>query len=109
MRLIRDDLRAFHPDSSAEVALEAFQALTDSPAEFIKRGSTAEDVFWSRYFWFCLFVGIRGSDVGFEQQAFQLLEYPFPTCEPDWSQLESVEALARQAASTWLEHNRRKD
>jgi len=80
--------------------------LTDSPTDFVERGSSAEEVFWSRYFWFCLYVKIRlvtdGFDAGLEQQAFQLLEHPFPDCEPDWWQLEIVDTLAEQVASTWL-------
>ena len=110
VKLIRDDVRIFRADNAPEIALEAFRALTDSPAVFIERGSTTEEIFWSRYFWFWLFkeirVAIDGPDAGLEQQAYQLLEDPFPECEPDWSQVESVEALAHQEAALWLQHRR---
>jgi hypothetical protein len=62
-----------------------------------------ESIFWSRYYWFLRFVhvvqGRQGADAGLEQQAFQILEHPWPDCEPDWNNLEAVERSAKEAAT----------
>jgi len=84
---------------AAAAALQIFLTLTQSPDVFLKAGLSAETIFWSRYYWFLRFVAIQtqhqGFDAGLEQQTFQLLEHPFPPCDPDWSRLESVERAAR--------------
>jgi hypothetical protein len=82
-------------DPVAGSSLMAFLVLTNSSARFIQRGWDAESIFWSRYYWFKRFVLLRsrsvGSDPGLEQQVVQLLEHPFPKCEPDWSNLEIID------------------
>jgi len=113
MKLIRDDVLAamdssfdsipglsdkynlaFVNDARTGRSLKNYIILTERAELFAARGITAEEVFWSRYFWFLRFVNLRqamhGSDAGLEQQAFQILEYPYPDCAPDWSSLESV-------------------
>jgi hypothetical protein len=85
-------------DPEAALALRAYLILTRWPHLLTQRGWSPESVFWSRYYWFCRYAAVRtaasGRDVGLEQQAFQTLEYPHPDCEPDWCELERVEALA---------------
>src|SRR5436190_2067909 len=62
----------------------------------------AEDVFWSRYYWFVRFSqtqqALFGADVSLVQMAHQIFEYPQPECSPDWSMGESVEPLAKNDA-----------
>ena len=83
--------------------LQWFRYLTADPDFGAALGLCNEEVFWNRYYWFlrhisaCATIGVR--DAGLEQQAFQILEYPFPPCSPDWSHLEAVEKLAEQDAS----------
>lgn len=87
---------------AAQRALNVFSRLSAVPDEFMGSGWTAEDVFWSRYFWFrvhsLLTMRLRGNDAGLKQQGFKILEHPEPTCEPDWTRLEEVEALATALA-----------
>src|SRR5262249_33901374 len=68
-------------------ALKFYRVLTDLPPLIAELGLSAEEVFWSRYYWFLRFAKLRnaplGWDAGFEQQAFQILEHPDPPCDPD--------------------------
>ncbi len=85
----------FLSDPTAAAALYVFLTLTQSAELFVSKGWSAETIFWSRYYWFRRFTTIQrakvGFDAGLEQQATQLLEHPFPPCEPDWTRLESLE------------------
>jgi hypothetical protein len=85
-------------DEAAAPALRIFLTLSQSSEMLLVAGYSAESVFWSRYYWFRRFANIRtaraGMDSGLEQQAFQILESPFPPCNPDWSQLEDLNARA---------------
>lgn len=83
-------------------ALECYLVLSDFAEVFLDSFSP-EEVFWSRYFWFIRY-GLSaerrfGPDAGIEQQAFQILEAPYPRCDPDWEQLEKVEQRAREESS----------
>jgi hypothetical protein len=93
-------------DPEAGPSLRAFLVLTHCPRLFVGRGWTAEEVLWSRFYWFRRFVRLRiarsGPDAGLEQQACRLLEDPEPECSPDWSHLEWVEALAERDAADQL-------
>src|SRR5215510_14995096 len=104
MRLVRDEVLKLTGCTPASDLLDAYQRLTDGHHSFAST-FTPEEIFWSRYFWFRLFAYVTsatvGKDAGVEQQAFQLLEHPFPPCNPDWSRLESVDALAKREASKW--------
>lgn len=88
---------------TAEVALAAFRRLDDSVQDLLQSGKPAEDVFWSRYYWFSVFARLseaeHGFDAGIQQSLFNLLEHPLPTCTPDWTLLEAVEEQARQEAN----------
>jgi hypothetical protein len=90
--------RASEADPEAGLALRAFLVLTRWPHLLTQRGWSAESVCWSRYYWFRRYAVLRtaasGFDAGLEQQALQILENPYPDCEPDWSELERVESLA---------------
>jgi|SRR5579871_4127248 len=81
--------------SEATLSLRMFLRLTHRSHLFLDRGWAPEEVFLSRYYWFRRFVTLQslkyGFDAGLEQQAFQILEYPFPECEVDWSVLEGIE------------------
>lgn len=85
-------------DPVAARALRVFLVLTDFAEQFLQSGWSPECIFWSRYYWFRRFADRRikqiGADAGLEQQAFKILEQPFPMCSPDWSQLASVERKA---------------
>ena len=79
--------------------LHFYQTLTDDTDAFLAAGFTAEEIFWSRFYWFerlrLLHQKNGGFDTGIDQQAFQILENPFPPCEPDWANLESVKNQAQ--------------
>lgn len=85
-------------DLATASALRTFLILTQQPKLLIDAGWSPETIFWSRYYWFRRYLYLRsilvGADAGLEQQAVQILETPFPQCEPDWSQLESIESAA---------------
>jgi hypothetical protein len=103
--LINEELVPLGAAKSADTALGNFLLLTDSSLNFADRGWTAEQVFWSRYFWFRLYAAIvtangRG-DPGLEQQVFQVLESPSPACTPDWHELERIDAMALEQAHCW--------
>jgi hypothetical protein len=89
---------AAEPEPEAALAPQAYLTLTGWPDLLIQCGSSPESVFYSRYYWFCRYdalgTAVSGRDVGLEQQAYQILEYPHPDCEPNWCELERVEALA---------------
>ena len=92
------------PESLVEArrrAVAAFEDLTAKAQELIAGGWTAEEVFWSRYFWFSAVVRsseeLGGYDAGLQQQAFQLLEVPTPYCEPDLQHLAVIESAAKEA------------
>jgi len=88
-------------DEAGAPALLIFLALSQSSEMLLIAGHSAESVFWSRYYWFRRYANIRaakaGTDAGLEQQAFKILETPFPPCDPDWSQLEEINVRAAAA------------
>src|SRR5262245_28041037 len=80
-------------DPLAGPSLRAYLVLTQSADLFVSRGWSPEEVFWSRYYWFRRFYAVWESltgrhDAGNEQWAFKILEYPYPECQTDWSDLE---------------------
>jgi hypothetical protein len=79
-------------------ALKFYLLLTEMPDLLAGHDFSPEQLFWSRYYWFLQYVYLRQADpdAGLEQQAMQILEHPHPTCTPDWSVLQGVEAAARQ-------------
>jgi hypothetical protein len=93
-------------DPLAGRALKWFLLLTEMPDLVADQGLSAEELFWGRYYWFLRYARLRGAvtgrDAGLEQQAFQLLEHPYPACRPDWSVLEEVEAAAERDAAAQL-------
>ena len=85
-------------------ALKFYLLLTEMPELLADQRLSAEQRFWSRYYWFLRYVKVReaaaGPDAGLEQQAFQILEPPPPGCCPDWSMVEQVQAaVARDVAA----------
>ena len=102
MRLIQEADCRFVKSGAYNSSLRIYKLLTDTPQSFIDCGWSAEDILWSRYFWFSVFVKSKiekvGFDAGLEQQAFKLLEASFPKCLPDWSMLEQVNFLVEQQA-----------
>jgi hypothetical protein len=94
--------RSMLDDPVAGPSLRYYLLLTEKPEVAASRGYSPEEIFWSRYFWFQCFARLwqtgHGPDAGIEHQAFQILEYPQPTCCPDWSHLEEVEAGAEKHA-----------
>jgi len=99
VRLIQSELLPQGSACDARSALQAFETLTESPDQFIRRGWSSEDVFWSRYFWIQVHALLRavdsGPDAGLDQTVFKVLEHPFPECDPDWIRAESVDEMAR--------------
>jgi len=83
-------------------ALLVYLFLTES-ADVLPAETPPVAIFWSRYYWFKRFLhtyhGRGEGNVGMEQQAFQILEYPWPPCEPDWADLEAVDLAATEAAA----------
>ena len=105
MRLVIDQLKSEDGRRTNQVALAAFEKLTKKQADFLNSGWSAEEIFWSRYFWIKVYANIRtkssGPDAGLDQFIFKLLEDPAPKCEPDWNVLEKIEQLAKQEALHW--------
>lgn len=122
LRLIRESARApfsafFVNDAMAwevmpqslplarERAGAMFDRITESIQDLVASGWSAEEVFWSRYFWFSAVVAsshaLDGYDAGLQQQAFQILEAPFPDCEPDLARLPIVDLAAKEALSVF--------
>jgi hypothetical protein len=93
-------------DSRFSGNLRAYLLLTEHPEAFSDRYDP-ESIFWSRYYWFLRLIRVfqecEGADAGMEQQAFQILEHPWPNCDPDWSHLKLVERAATEAAVTDLQ------
>jgi hypothetical protein len=90
-------------DPLAGRALKFYVLLTEMPDLTVALGLSPEQLFWSRYYWFLRFTKLReasvGRDVGLEQQAFQILEYPHPDCSPDWTVIGEIEtAVTRDVA-----------
>jgi NAD(P)-dependent dehydrogenase (short-subunit alcohol dehydrogenase family) len=93
------------PESSEDAldrCLRVFDVLSPHARRYTELGWSAEDVFWSRYFWL-RFLGVisesfRGADAGLEQQVFQLLEHPDPACYPVSAAKATLEAHIRQLA-----------
>ena|SRR5688572_3285611 len=100
MRLLNPDNLSLGAKPTPDQALQSFRRLTDFADSFLTQGWLAEEVFWSRYFWFSVFVrletALKGPDAGLEQQAFKLLDSPFPECLPDWSELEKIDARLKE-------------
>ncbi len=96
MRLIDANVLFLNNSEVTDQALQAFQQLSEEADSLLIQGWTAEEIFWSRYFWFGVFVrktnNQKGFDAGLEQQLLHLLETPFPDCSLDWSVLESIDA-----------------
>jgi hypothetical protein len=90
-------------DPLAGQALKFYLLLTEMPDLLADEGFSAEERFWSRYYWFLLYVRLRqasaGPDAGLEQQALQILQHPQPPCSPGWSILTEVEAATERDAS----------
>ncbi|MDR3405473.1 MAG: hypothetical protein P4L99_23460 [Chthoniobacter sp.] len=80
-----------------------FYLLLTENGEALPAQVSPEAIFWSRYYWFKRFLHTYETCVkknaGMEQQAFQILEYPWPPCEPDWADLETVDRAAVEAAA----------
>jgi hypothetical protein len=93
-------------DPLAGRALKFYLLLTEMPDLIADQRLSAEQMFWSRYYWFLLHVRLReavvGPDAGLEQQAFQILEHPRPICTPDWSMIDELEAAAKRDAAAQL-------
>ena len=99
MRIIKAQVVPLGEPLSARTALEAFNRLTECANDFLDGGWSAEEVFWSRYFWIRTYANFAhsttGPEAGLEQFIFKLLEQPSPDCEPDWAWMERVTDLSR--------------
>jgi hypothetical protein len=108
--LPRDYNLALLDDPISGQALKFYLVLTELPLLIADLGLSAEEVFWSRYYWFLRHAKLRqatvGRDAGIEQQAFQILEYPNPPCDPNWSELKSIETKVEQDVAAQLDPNR---
>ena len=93
-------------ETQAGPYLRYYILLTDAPGIFVAEGFSAEQIFYSRYYWFCRYSAvsqaIAGKDAGLDQQGFMILERPYPECSPDLSVVESIQAQAKQDAATEL-------
>jgi hypothetical protein len=93
-------------DPAIERCLTFFLLLTHAPDLLPGQVATAEQLFYSRYYWFrryqCLITETGGPNAGLAQQAFQLLEHPSPECIPDWSFLQTLDQRATHDAASQL-------
>jgi len=98
-------------DPVAGQTLKFYLLLTEMPALVADLKLSAEDLFWNRYYWFLRYARLRqaatGPDAGLEQQAFQMLEHPYPPCSPDWALLDEIEAAVEREIASQLESLRR--
>jgi hypothetical protein len=98
--------QALLDEPAAGRSLRFFLLLTHFPELLTHEQPTAEELFWSGYYWLARYVELQltlhGPDAGLEQQLAEVLETPYPTCNPDWSHLESVEAQAAKDAAAQL-------
>ena len=89
-------------DTQAGPYLRFYIMLTEAPESFTAEGFSAEQIFYSRYYWFCRYSRVKqaiaGADMSLEQQGFKMLEHPYPKCKPDWSAVERSKLLAEQDA-----------
>src|SRR5262245_30039630 len=80
---------AMFDDPVAGQSLKFYVLLTDYPRLVSDLGLSAEELFWSRYYWFLRFARLRqaiaGVDVGMEDFGYRILAYPQPECQPDYS------------------------
>jgi hypothetical protein len=87
-------------------ALKFYLLLTEMPSLLGEGTFSAEQVLYSRYYWFVRFARLRqamaGHDAGLEQQALQILEQPPTDCELDWLIVERIESAASKAATARL-------
>ena len=85
-------------DPPAGPSLRDYLTLTENRHVLFERGWSLQNIFDSRYYWFCRFVNLRvastGPDPGLEQEAQQIVAHP--DCDPDWSVVERVESLAAE-------------
>lgn len=86
-------------------ALKFYTLLTIAPELLADEELSAEQIFWSRYYWFSRYIKLRqalgAGDVALHQQALRILE-DHPHCSADWTTLEKVEALASRDAAAQL-------
>jgi hypothetical protein len=96
----------FLEDRVAGRSLKFYLLLTEMPELLAPEQASPEEIFWTRYYWFVRYARLQqavyGYDAGLEQQAFQILDYPQPDCDPDWNWLESVHSHAAQSAEAQL-------
>lgn len=78
--------------------LRNYCLLTECPEMVGALGLSADERFWSRYYWLARFArewqAVAGYDAGLEQQLFQLLEY----AKVDYNPLPEVEATVERDA-----------
>ena len=107
MRIIKAPVVPPGKPVSAKTALDAFNRLSEYAADFVDGGWSAEEVFWSRYFWIRTYANFvrstTGPDARLEQFIFKLLEQPSPHCEPDWAWVERIVDLSNHETERWLE------
>ena len=100
MRVIKAQVVPLGKPLSAKATVGAVSRCSDCAANFLDRDWSAEDVFWSRYFWICTYPDFvqstTSSQVRLEQFMFKLLEQLSPDCESDWPWVERLVELSRQ-------------
>ncbi len=106
MRILKEEIVPLDEPLSAKGALDAFNKLSERANDFVDGGWSAEEVFWSRYFWICTYANFvrstAGPDADLERFIHRLLERPSPSCEPDWSWVDIVVDMSRCETERWL-------
>ena len=106
MRILKEEIFPLGEPLSAEAALDAFNKLSEGANDFVDAGWSAEEVFWSRYFWICTYANFvrstAGPDADLERFIRGLLERPSPFCEPDWAWVDIVVDMARRETERWV-------
>jgi hypothetical protein len=107
VKIIKAPLVPLDTSLSVRVALDAFNSLSECGNHLVESGWSAEEVFWSRYFWISTYShfthSTAGPEPGLEQFIHKLLDQPSPYCEPDWACVERVVDLSRCETARWLE------
>ncbi len=109
MRIIKLQVVPVGIPLSAQSSLEAFNRLSEWANDFVDGGWSAEEVFWSRYFWICTYANFvrarTGPEAALEQFLFRFLERPSPYCEPDWAWADRIVEMSRCETARWLTPN----
>lgn len=94
-----EDCLAVHRNPVVRRFLRYHLFLSNRIRLFLDAGYSAEEIFWSRYFWFARAAQLESAGVvesgALGEHTFDILAHPFPECEVDWNSGRDVDAMLR--------------